>query len=152
MGGFLRSPWYLIHNGLHIDENNIKYFQVPNLCVAGEPLRASPDLIYVNKKTSEVIIVEIKYSQLQITKNLWPNVWAQLWCYSHIAVTANAPKVTVVGEVWGKIWSSGRGRGRNRTPGERLICLRASVRRNPRASAYDQFFRALFKIYSGTYT
>lgn len=147
----IRSPWSLVHNGLHLDrQRSPDYFELPTLRVNGAPLRASPDLVYVNQENSEVIIVEIKHSHLPITKNLWPNLWAQLWCYSHIDVAASAPKVTVVGEVWGEMWSRGYGQGRSRVEGKKLVCLRASVRRNPRARAYDRFFRALFEIYRGS--
>ena len=151
---FLRergSPWTLIHNGLHLKRNHSTcYFDLPHLRVRGVPLRASPDLIYSNRSTSEAIIVEIKYSRRAIPKNLWPNIWAQLWCYSQIETVAHAKKLIVVGEIWGEMFSRGYGRGRNRVDGQRLVCLRASVRRDPRAAPYDRFFRSLFQIYSGS--
>ncbi|TAT70004.1 ribonuclease E inhibitor RraB [Rhizobium ruizarguesonis] len=150
---FLRSsgsPWILMHNGLHLPrKQHSDFFEVPHLLVKGEPLRASPDLVYVNKREAEILIVEIKYSHLPIPKNLWPNVWAQLWCYSQIDVATAATKVRVVGEVWSEMWSKGYGQGRRRTEGKKLVCLRASVRRDPRAQVFHQFFRALFQIYSG---
>lgn len=150
---FLRSigsPWVLLHNGLHIHPNSKPdYHTVPHLRVKGQPLRLSPDLVYSNRQSGEVSIVEVKHSYLPLTKNLWPNVWAQLWCYAQIEVAINAPKVTVIGEVWSEMWSRGYGRGRNRVDGQKLVCLRASVRRDPRAASYDRFFRALFDIYSG---
>ena len=117
--------------------------------VNGKALRASPDLIYSNNSSSEAIIVEIKYTRMTIPKNLWPNVWAQLWCYAQIDRVAHLQRLTVVGEVWGEMFSRGYGRGRNRVDGKKLICLRASVRRDPRALPYDRFFRQLFQIYSG---
>lgn len=151
--GFLRSthsPWILMHNGLHIDQDSRPdYFRLPQLRVKDEPLRVSPDLLYINKRDSKAVIIEIKHSRLPIPKNLWPNVWAQLWCYSHIDAAASANDVTVIGEVWGDKWSRGYGRGHRRVDGQRLLCLRASVRRNPRAPAYDRFFRRLFQIYGG---
>jgi hypothetical protein len=150
--GFLRSigsPWSLIHNGLHLDrDRRPDYFDVPNLRVKGEALKVSPDLVYANRKSEESCIVEVKYSHLPIPRNLWPNVWAQLWCYSHIEQAVSARKVTVVGEVWSETWSRSYGQGRQRVQGQRLVSLRTSVRRDPRAPAYDRFFRALFDIYS----
>ncbi|NKJ77773.1 ribonuclease E inhibitor RraB [Rhizobium leguminosarum] len=149
---FLRSigsPWVLLHNGLHIHpDKRPEYYTVPHLRVNGQPLRLSPDLVYRNRQSGEVSIVEVKHSYLPLTKNLWPNVWAQLWCYAQIEVAANAPKVTAIGEVWSEMWSRGYGRGRTRVDGQKLVCLRASVRRDPRAAPYDRFFRALFEIYS----
>lgn len=143
------SPWALIHNGLHVDQRiGANFFELPHLKVGGKALRASPDLVYGNRATSEAIIVEIKYTRMDIPRNLWPNVWAQLWCYAQIDTFARARKLTVVGEVWGEMFSSGYGRGRNRVDGKKLICLRASVRRDPRALPYDRFFRQLFQIYA----
>ncbi|MDE1140716.1 MAG: hypothetical protein V4793_18920 [Paraburkholderia tropica] len=151
--GFLRSidsDWRLIHNGLHVrDRDHVDYFTIDSLNVNGEPLRASPDLVYRNQRFSEVIIVEIKYSRMQIPANLWPNIWGQLWCYAQIDIARNASSLTAVGEVWGESWTRGYGRGRNYTPGVPLVSLRASVRRDPRSAAYDRFFRALFEIYGG---
>lgn len=146
----VQSPWRLAHNGLHVDPTQPpKYFELPQLRVRGEPLRVSPDLLYANQQESRVAIVEIKYSQMPIPKNLWPNIWAQLWCYSQIGAATSADGVTVIGEIWGERWSKARGSGPRRVEGQRLICLRASVRRDPRAPAYDRFFRRLFEIYSG---
>lgn len=146
----MKSDWELVHNGLHFDGvEHVKYFEMENLCVNNEPLRASPDLIYRNRLNSDVLIVEIKYSRLQITTNLWPNVWAQLWCYAQLDVAVKARNLTVVGEVWGERWTPAHGQGRKRVEGQPLLCLRASVRRDPRAEAYDKFFRKLFDVYRG---
>lgn len=142
------SDWKLIHSGLHTDsKHNVDYLNIPDLRVNGEEFRASPDLIYKNDKLSEVIVVELKYSRMEIPRNLWPNVWGQLWCYSQLEIARSANKVTVVGEVWGESWYQKKGGHRAAD-----VCLRASVRRNPRAPAYDRFFRTLFDIYCGRNT
>lgn len=142
----LQSEWRLIHSGLHAHgDDAIDYFNIRHLPVNYLPLRASPDLIYQNWRRSEILIVEIKNSRLPITTNLWPNVWAQLWCYAQISQALNARKVTVVGEVWGEHWTGWRGDKYSRLQ----VYLRASVRRDPRAPAYDRFFRSLFDIYRG---
>jgi hypothetical protein len=146
---FLRSigsNWVLAHNGMHRDGREpADHFRINHLTVNGSPLRASPDLVYRNEVNSEVIIVEIKYSRLPITINLWPNVWAQLWCYSQLEIVRSAQRLTVVGEVWGEKWVRAP-RGEKNPP---ELYLRASVRRDPRAPAYDRFFRNLFDIYRG---
>jgi hypothetical protein len=147
--GYLRrigSEWRLVHNGLHVpSQDRVPWFSINHLRVNGEPLRASPDLIYRHAGLNEVLIVEIKHSFMQIPSNLWPNLWGQLWCYSQLDIPRNANKVTVVGEVWGEhtYWE---GRGRRSDP---YLYLRASERRDPRLPAYDHFFRALFEIYCG---
>lgn len=140
----IRSNWVLAHNGLHLNDSaKVNYLEINHLRINGEPLRASPDLLYHNALHSEVIIVEIKNSRLPITTNLWPNLWAQLWCYSQLEIAKSAKKLTVVGEVWAE-----RERRRREEP---KIFLRASVRRNPRTPAYDRFFQKLFEIYRGNF-
>lgn len=140
-----RPEWEMIHCGLHLqpDTEPRSYFGLPELSVEGQPLGASPDLLYRNRVTGEVVIVEIKMSRQPLPSNLWPNVWAQLWCYSKIPIVTHAPKVTVIGEVWGELnkWSAAHNESL------RWIGLRASVRRDPRVEAYDKFFRSLFDIY-----
>jgi len=142
--------WRLKHNGLGSNRSDRpNYFSINDLLVAGEPLRVLPDLIYENMSTGEILIVEIKHSQMDIPSNLWPNIWGQLWCYAQIQEVRNSPKVTVIGEVWGdKHYTISRGRRRGREDWQ-YVCLRASVRRNPRAVPYDRFFRTLFDIYRG---
>lgn len=133
------SDWYLKHNGMVSNKKDRpNYFAIQNLNVRGQPLSANPDLIYENKRSGEIIIVEIKHSQMHIPDNLWPNIWGQLWCYAQIEELLRAPKVTVIGEVWGDKWY---------TKEYQYVYLRASVRRNPRATAFDRFFRTLFEIY-----
>lgn len=145
----LGSEWALIHNGLHLTTSNNRFKTINHLAVSGQPLRVSPDLMFRHRRTSEIIIVELKHSRLPITTNLWPNVWAQLWCYAQLEVVRAAPNVMVVGEVWMRHWVGGYGRGRKRVNGTPMLSLRASVRRDPRTPVYDRFFRRLFNIYRG---
>jgi hypothetical protein len=52
-----------------------------------------------------------------------------------------ATRITAIGEVWGdKTYFRDK---------SRYVYLRASVRRDPRAPAFDRFFRTLFDIYRG---
>ena len=138
--------WRLVHSGMHPTTSAFPdYLTVDDLKVAGEALRVFPDLVYRNQRTGEIIIVEIKHSRMEIPSNLWPNIWGQLWCYAQLDQVRKAPRVTVIGEVWGDAWT----RGTRKISGSHLVCLRASVRRNPRTPVYDQFFRELFDIYRG---
>ena len=142
--------WRLMHNGLSLNQHDRpNHFSINDLLVGGEPLRVLPDLIYENTRTDEIIIVEIKHSQMDIPSNLWPNIWGQLWCYAQIQELRRFQKVTVIGEVWGDYYrkeSLGKRRGLRDC---QYVYLRASVRRNPRAVPYDRFFRTLFDIYGG---
>lgn len=136
-------PWRLRYCGLHLDaeQETFDYIELEHLSVYGQPLRVSPDLVYVNTRSGDAIVVEIKFTRNAITTNLWPNVWAQLWTYAQIPIAIDAPRVTVIGEIWGE-WFAPR-------KCLRTVGLRASVRRDPRARSYDRFFRALFDIYRG---
>ncbi len=172
--GYLRnigSEWRLVHNGLHLPgHDGVAWFSIDHLRVNGEALRASPDLIYHHPRLNEVMIVEIKHSYMEIPSNLWPNLWGQLWCYSQLDIARSANRVAVVGEVWGerRLWHDwgnldihdigdigdidpyGRKyRNMNYILHEDILHLRASERRDPRAPAYDRFFRTLFEIYCG---
>lgn len=137
--------WRLVHQGLHLTEKPLTCFEVDALRVNGTPMRLSPDLVYRNQQSGQVRIIEIKLSRLPVPTNLWPNVWAQLWCYSHIPLALSAPEVVVAGEVWGD-WMSRITKDRYLV---RFMGLRSVVRRDPRATSYDRFFRELFNIYSG---
>ncbi|AAP85901.1 hypothetical protein OOOCML_33015 (plasmid) [Cupriavidus necator H16] len=144
------AAWELAHCGLHHGADTmVSYFHLDDLRVNGEPLRASPDLVYRHKTTGEVIVVEIKMSRMAIPSNLWPNVWGQLWCYAQLPVVRAASRVTVVGEVWAERSEHSRGQGDDWQRLPPYLYLRASVRRDPREAVYDRFFRALFDIYRG---
>lgn len=134
--------WRLQHNGMNTGKDEPpRYFEIKELSVGGRALRVLPDLIFENTNTGARIIVEVKHSYMTIPTNLWPNIWGQLWCYSQMTDIKISPSVTVVGEVWGD--------KTDHRYGERDVYLRASVRRDPRAVAFDQFFRILFDIYRG---
>lgn len=140
--------WRLKHNGLSSNQSDRpNYYSINDLLVGGEPLRVLPDLIYENTSTSEIIIVEIKHSRMNIPSNLWPNIWGQLWCYAQIPEVRNSPKVTVIGEVWEDRYHTYKGWSEREE--RQYVYLRASVRRNPRAVPYDRFFSTLFDIYRG---
>lgn len=122
--------WRLMHQGLHLNSDTVPFVELDELLVRGQPLRASPDLVFRNAKTGHVLVVEIKLSRQSLPSNLWPNVWAQLWCYSHIPVARQAPRVTVTGEVWGESIRQGS----RRRPSVHSLYLRAVVRRDPRSA------------------
>ena len=72
-------------------------------------------------------------------------MWAQLWAYSKIPMFADAPRLSVVGEIWGQNvanWS----KPDLRSP----VYLRSSVKRDPKDVLFDRFFRGLFNVYSGS--
>lgn len=140
------SDWELFHCGMRINDEmeRAHFYEIPSLLVNGSPIRASPDLVYLNHKLKKAIVVEIKYSRATISSNLWPNVWAQLWAYAHIPPIQSMRDIILIGEVWGE-----EGSPPYTTPLESEIFLRASVHRDPRNPSFDRFFRTLFNIYAG---
>lgn len=73
------------------------------LTVNGKPLKCIPDAVLRNDKKELVLIIERKTTRVPepyIPKNGWPNVEAQLWCYSWIDDFVDARNVILVGQLW----------------------------------------------------
>lgn len=141
------SGWKLEHCGLMTnlnvdrdDPNPAPGYAITTLSVNRRPLRASPDLMFVNTTTDESVIVEIKYTNKPLPSNLWPDLWAQLWAYSKIPHLAKSSKITVVGEVWGEYEDSDSRKA--------VLKMRKVLQRDPRNPAFERFFSRLFNIYS----
>ena len=75
-------------------------FRISALTVGGRALYGVPDIVYRNKKSGEIMIVEIKASSAEVPADGWPNLRAQLWCYGLIDDWRDAPKITLVAQVW----------------------------------------------------
>jgi hypothetical protein len=73
------------------------------LCVAGVPLRCRPDAVIRNKHDGTVLIIERKTTR-RLVQNIptkgWPNVEAQLWCYSWIDEFIDAREVLMYSQYW----------------------------------------------------
>jgi len=93
------SRWKLIYNGML--NNGSSVFSISDLTINGAPIRGKPDLVFREKKTKRILIVEIKVSERELPSNGWPNMRAQLWAYSKIDEWKDAPEVILVGEIWG---------------------------------------------------
>lgn len=74
---------------------------ISDLVVNNKPLWGAPDYVFKHKSSGEVLIVDIKISDSEIPSDGWPNLRAQLWAYSHIDKYRSAPKVSLIGEIWG---------------------------------------------------
>lgn len=95
--------WELVYRDpLESKPNPLK---ISRLTFDGEPLWGAPDLVYRNKISDEILIVERKASDKVIPSNGWPNLRAQLWAYSHIDDFIGASKITLIGEIWTEIES-----------------------------------------------
>ena len=78
----------------------VEPFRISSLTVNGSPMYGVPDIVYRNRKTGEIKIVEIKATHAEVPPDGWPNLRAQLWCYSQIDQWADAPKISLVGQIW----------------------------------------------------
>lgn len=90
--------WKLKHDGIRrkFDEA----FLIPSLTVDGLAIKGVPDLVFKERRTGRILIVELKVSSKDLPSNGWPNLRAQLWAYSRIEQYAAAPEVLLAGEVW----------------------------------------------------
>ena len=128
------SDWELIFTGMgdnHQDHAEI----ISALQINGKPMVGKPDLVFKEKKSNRILIVEIKTStdQTKIPSDGWPNLKAQLWAYSKIDAWKNAPEIILIGEIWGfksdKVWPC------------KTICWKSNF------NFFDAENAELFKIY-----
>lgn len=96
------SRWKCIHNGT--DEGNGKVLPISVLRVRGEAMRGKPDLVFREKESGCLLIVEIKISDAYVPSDGWPNLRAQLWAYSKIDhdYWRDAPEIFLAGEIWAR--------------------------------------------------
>lgn len=136
----------LLHCGIGEPQNESGHpvFTIPASTIDGVPLRGCPDLAFRDDVSNVIALLEVKFTLRIVPRNLWPNVWAQLWAYSKIPQFAASQSITAVGEVWGDNLGSW-----SRDNLASAFYLRHCVRRDPRAPAYDGFFRELFQLYGG---
>ena len=81
-------------------------FLASRLTVAGQPMRCIPDVVLHHRAENTFIIVERKTTTVPkpfIPSHGWPNVEAQLWCYSWIDEFKNASRVVLVSQIWQRI-------------------------------------------------
>lgn len=90
--------WKLIHDGVRGVFD--RAFSIPSLSVNGVTLVGVPDLVFRERRTGRVLIVELKVSSADLPSDGWPNLRAQLWAYSRIEQWCAAPDVLLAGEVW----------------------------------------------------
>lgn len=95
------SDWIIEHT--EEDGRAGKFYKASNLLVNDKPLNCSPDVVLRHKSKSQVIIIERKTTfqkNPQIPALGWPNVQAQLWCYSWIDSMLDIDEVLLVNQVW----------------------------------------------------
>jgi hypothetical protein len=85
---------------------NLERFVASRLVIGGQELRCRPDAVIRHEPSGEIVIIERKISgkisqfRSQMPTDSWPNIKAQLWCYSWINEWVNAPQITLMADVW----------------------------------------------------
>jgi hypothetical protein len=78
-----------------------KVFQASSLRVGGFAMRCIPDAILRHRNKAEYLIIERKTTnKVKVPVEGWPNVEAQLWCYSLIDELQEADEVHLIGQLW----------------------------------------------------
>lgn len=90
--------WKLVHDGVRGEFD--QSFSIPSLQVDGVPLTGVPDLVFRERQTGRIVIVELKVSDAALPSDGWPNLRVQLWAYSRIERWIAAPETILAGEIW----------------------------------------------------
>lgn len=112
-------------------------FSIPSLQVGGKVVRGCPDLVFRERSTGRILIVELKFSEAPMPSDGWPNLRAQLWAYSRMELFAKAPEVLLAGEVW-------------RGDGDDAVYRAGTWHCRAGDPALEKQNRALFEAYGGT--
>ncbi|APW48672.1 hypothetical protein RA876_19660 (plasmid) [Rhodoferax antarcticus] len=89
--------WELLHDGTGGERHSLL---ASELALNGQILTGSPDLVFRERNTGTIVIVEIKASNAVLPSDAWPNLRGQLWAYSKLDKWRDSPKMLLVGEVW----------------------------------------------------
>lgn len=95
---YIANGWQLLYRD-PLDET-VKPLKISALQVADQPLWGRPDIVFRNRSTGDIIVVERKASQRRMPSDSWPNARAQLWCYAQADLFIDAPRITMVAEAW----------------------------------------------------
>jgi hypothetical protein len=101
LAGHPGSSWRVLFADGGADDH--RTFLASKLTVEHLPVRCVPDLVLLNSATDTVLIIERKTTKVAepyIPQEGWPNVEAQLWCYSHIDDWEDASEILLVGQLW----------------------------------------------------
>jgi hypothetical protein len=140
---FLGSPdpseWVLVFadNKRHPE----RIFEATALRVGAYPLQCVPDVVLKNMRQNIYLVIERKTTfvpEPNIPLEGWPNVEAQLWCYSWIDDWENAEEVLLVGQLW------------HRTRGGISLCHRHPAWKKSDPVHHDRCL-AWFKKYGGIF-
>lgn len=106
----LSSSWELVYADPH-DDSDSRIFNASCLTVDGKPMRGKPDVVLRDTETGTIIIIERKvtsWEDKEIPKYAWPNIRAQLWCYSWMDDWVNASDIVLICQFWRRRIEKGR--------------------------------------------
>ena len=101
LGRVAQSEWKLFFADNQSRAN--RPFIASRLKVDGVPVRCIPDVVVHHQADNTFVIIERKTTTVPepfIPPQGWPNVEAQLWCYSWMDEFRSASKVILVSQVW----------------------------------------------------
>lgn len=85
--GYRDRGWEMVYDGTSTSNEEAK--TIRQLTFRDMPLRAKPDLVFRDRRSGDILIVELKTLEVRgRVPNLplygWANAKVQLWCYGHI--------------------------------------------------------------------
>jgi len=98
-GAPARTGWELIYQDPLVSRPDP--MTISALTIDGHAIYGAPDLVFREKQSGRIIIVERKASNRPIPSDGWPNLRAQLWAYAQADEWFGAPEIDLVGEIWG---------------------------------------------------
>ena len=98
-----KDGWNLVYADQGLGEDKI--LLASTLRIGDQVMRCRPDAVLCHEPTGEILILERKIMSSwklegQIPSDSYPNIRAQLWCYSKIDDWSSAPKITLMDEIW----------------------------------------------------
>jgi hypothetical protein len=136
-----RSEWDLIYRDTGSPEDRV--YKCSYLKIGDKPMRCKPDAVLRHKNTKSILIIEHKTTT--VSKNFiphagWPNIQAQLWCYSWIDEWLSVSDVQLVGWLW------------HRKDGALISNSEHSFSWNRSDKEHNEYCNDLFKVYGGEFT
>lgn len=134
------SEWDLISADSHVYKSSC-------LKINSKPMYCKPDVVLQNKISKSILIIERKTTsvpQEYIPKNGWPNIQAQLWCYSWIDKWYKAPDILLVAQIWHRTYKPKGGYALELNKNIGSLWKRSDKKHN-------KFCHELFKAYGGKF-
>jgi len=135
-----RSQWDLDYRDESPESPILK---CSSLKIGDKPMRCKPDVVLKHKNTGSILIIEHKTTYISIDRlpeDGWPNVQAQLWCYSWIDEWLSVSDVQLVGWLW------------HRKDGALISNSEHSFSWNRSDKEHNEYCNDLFKVYGGEFT